>query len=144
MILLPQARLSIIFSSYQYDTNESSNQINKKNIFFPSLSWSYKHSFQVGCMMYSSRHRLLFSIIERDKENIQNISSFHSQQARTKIRKLLSLYHQWRQSNRRQWLCSANYTITDFTRERDGSLVDLGWVPKSRKWRRTHGYANAV
>ena len=34
MILLPQARLSIIFSSYQYDTNESSNQINKKNIFF--------------------------------------------------------------------------------------------------------------
>ena len=91
MILLPQARLNIIFSSHKYDTNESSSRINKKKIF-PSLSWSYEHSFQAGCMIYSSGHRLLFSIIERDqkKKNIQNISSFHNQQTRTKIRKRLS------------------------------------------------------
>lgn len=67
MILLPQARLNNIFSSHQYDTNESRSRINKKKIF-PSLSWSYEHSFQAGCLVYSSRHRLLFSMIERDKK----------------------------------------------------------------------------
>ena len=37
MILLPQARLNIIFSPYQYDTNESSKRINKKTFFSKSF-----------------------------------------------------------------------------------------------------------
>ena len=143
MILLPQARLNNIFSSHQYDTNESRSRINKKTffqVFHEAMNilsklgvWSIL--LDIGCC---SRW------LKETKKTFEIFLRFITSRRGTKIRKLLSLYHQWRQSNRPQWLCSANYTIIDFTRERGGSLVDLGGAPKSRKWRRAHGYANAV